>query len=301
VKDLALIRDMRQGEKIAFIAASVLFLVVFAWVLLPGGSHESPDGVALDEASFEVESVRNETSIAPIEWGNPSPQGGPNWIFDIFTPPVIYYDEATRTFTVTPPYPVVEPVEDIFDLELVDIVPVPFRFQLVSYAGSKGNYLLTLENLDSGQDVFCGPHDVLTDHGLKVIDFVEIREVAASTQVGTTEAFDFVGKLVVEDQRTGDQYALRHNKITYLEDPVAHFVTTSGEAVRLAEGESWRSGSTIYTVNRIDLNSHSVALEKSSSDVGDRVAKILHSSKSFNSSDLSNRNTRESDPPPGAF
>ena len=255
--------------------------------------------MSVGSEAFEVESVDLGSQPAAVEWSQPRPQGGPNWIFDIFTPPVIYYNEETETFTVTPPFPGAEGVEEVFELQLVQVQPVPYRFQLVSYAGSAGNYVLTLEDLDSGRDVFCSPKEQLSEYGLEVISFSENRVVASSSREGTTEAFDLVGEAIVKDQRTGRQYLLRHNQITFLEEPKAMFETARGETLQMAEGDTWRSDDATYTVLSVQKDEQSATVEKTSTDVGDKVVKVLHSRN--NTSDLSNRNTRKSDPPPGAF
>lgn len=285
----------------AVLVAGAVFLAALIWAILSGNPSEvlKADGGLEGFTSFDHGEIA--TTVDAVVWGQPTPQGGPNWIFDIFTPPVIYYNEDSGTFTVTPPFRNALPVKESFELELREISKVPFRFQLVSYAGAPGNYILTLENLDSHKDVFCVPNETLAAFGIRVLDFVEERKVAVSTREGTTEAFDFVGEVTVEDQRTGEQYSLLHNKITYLKNPLAHFAAFGGLDIVLSTGESWDSGHGRYTVRGIDSTTQSATVEKTSPDVGDKVVKILQPVKSFNSSDLSNRKTRVSDSTPGTF
>ena len=183
-----------------------------------------------------------------VEWNPPAPQGGPNWIFDIFTPPVIYYNEFTGAFSVIPPFPEAGSIDEAFELELVEIHSVPYRFQLVSYAGDQGNYVLTLEDLESGKDLFCAPDEILADHGLKILGFVETRVVASSSRSGATEAFDLVGEARVEDQISGKLYSLRLNQITFMDEPIARFQTDSGLVLQLEKGARWDSESGTYSV-----------------------------------------------------
>jgi hypothetical protein len=300
-RELRLIPEMKQLEKISVTAAAILFLAVLGWTFLAKGPSAVLDSTTSGKADFEPEVVRSNISTAKPDWGQPVSQGGANWIFDIFTPPVIFYDEATQTFTVTPPFPDANPVERTFELRLVAIEPQPFRFQLVSYAGARGNYVLTLENLESGRDVFCSPGEALTEYGLRILDFAERREIAASTLEGTTEAFDLTGEVTVQDERNGKQYKLRHTATTYLENPLVRFVSTGGQTVLLKPGESWESGTAEYVLKSLDAAKQTATVEKTSLDVSDKVIEILHTSSSFNSSDLSNRSTRLSDPQPGAF
>ncbi len=290
---------MRHSEKITAIAAAVVFLCVLIWTLTSGVSEEQSVHSASDASAISVESLEQEIHPVSVDWGQPSPQGGPNWIFDIFTPPVIYYNDATRTFTVIPPFPHANPVDSRFELKLVQVQPVPYRFQLVSYAGAKGNYVLTLEDLVSGKDIFCAPNELLSDYGLEILNFVENRVIASSVREGTTEAFDLVGEALIKDQRSGEQYSLRHNQITFTDQPKAMFETTTGGSIQLGAGEAWSSPTATYSIQSIDLEQQSVSVEKSLPDVSDKVVKVLHASN--NRSDLSNRHARKSELPPGAF
>ena len=174
--------EMKHVEKLAAFAAGLLFLLVLVWAFFSDGVVDEFQQIEADPSSFEVKSSMLEDLSLAIHWEQATSQGGSNWIFDIFTPPVIYYNEETGTFTVTAPFPDASPVDQAFELELMEITPVPFRFQLVSYAGAEGNYMLTLENLDSGKDVFCGAREVLTELELEVVDFVERRVVASSSR-----------------------------------------------------------------------------------------------------------------------
>jgi len=281
------------------------FLVVSAvfWALLSNEIGHTSSARASPKLSFEFPGFAGaiKDSSPGIDWGKPYPQGGPNWIFDIFTPPVIYYDEKTKTFTVTPPFPNEESEEEPFELELIEIVPQPYRFQLVSYAGSRGNYLLTLENRETGKDVFCAPGETLSELGIRISSFREMRMVAETTQAGATEAFDLVGEATIEDLLSGKNYILKHDEVTYLENLIARFRTPSGSTIALATSEIWESASANYKIGKVDGVSNSTTVEKTSTDVGDKVVKVLQPSGSFNVQDFSNLNSRLSDPSPGSF
>lgn len=293
---------MLNGEKILAMLGALLLIGAIAWALFSdlggGGLGLAPD--VSQNPEFLVEQTVSQDAL-PSGWGKPTPQGGANWIFDIFTPPVIYYDEDTETFTVTPPFPNAIPAEDPFELQLVEVSRQPFRLQLVSYAGAIGNYLLTLENLESGRDIFCAPRDDLINLGVRILEFNEVRLVAASTGIDSTEAFDLVGEAVVEDLESGKSYRLRHNDITYLDESIAEFRTPSGEQLKLSQGDSWSSEEATYQVNSIQSDEGSVWVERILTDVGDKEVKLLQPLSSFNTQDQSNRNSRLSDPRPGTF
>ncbi len=293
---------MFNAEKILALIGALLLLVTIVWALfsdLGGGDLGLVTEVNQNPEFLVEQSIPQ--NVAPLDWGKPTPQRGANWIFDIFTPPVIYYDEDTETFTVTPPFPNAVPSEDPFELQLIEVSRQPFRLQLVSYAGAIGNYLLTLENLESGRDIFCAPGDDLIGLGVGILDFKEKRLVAASTGEGSTEAFDLVGEAVVEDLKSGKSYRLRHNEITYLDESIAEFRTLSGQQFKLSQGDSWSSEEATYQVNSIQSDEGSVWVERILKDVGGKEAKLLQPLSSFNMQDQSNHNTRISDPRPGTF
>ena len=295
--------NIKEKEKVFVLVGAFLFAAAVFWALVFDEIGDGASALSGPELSLEFPGLlgANKNSSDGIDWGKPYPQGGPNWIFDLFTPPVIYYDEETKTFTVTPPFPNEESQEEDFELELIEIVPQPYRFQLVSYAGSNENYLLTLENRESGKDVFCAPGETLSELGIRISSFHEMRMVAESTYADATEAFDLIGEAAVEDLFSGKKYILKHDKITFLENSIARFRTPSGNAIALEAGEAWESESANYKISNVDGVSNSTTVEKTYTDVGDKVVKVLQPRGSFNVQDFSNLNSRLSDPSPGSF
>lgn len=292
---------MKPVEKIPLVAAGAVFLLVLLWAIVSDGPESPVSHTTESGPQFSFEGPGIEYTDTVLEWNPPAAQGGSEWVFDIFSPPVIYYDPSTGAFTVTPPYPDAVPADEGFEIGFRGIRPEPYRFQLVSYAGARGNYLLTLENLETGRDVFASPGETLEDDKLKVLDFAEKREVAEPGAEGTTEAFDLVGEATVLDQRSGKQFLLKHNAVTYREKPVALFTTPGGANLELQEGETWESETAVYTLIAIQPDPVTITLEKTPKDGGDILTKTFQVSRSYPSSDLSNRSSGASDPPPGAF
>lgn len=293
---------MLNRDKIPVVVGALLLFgtIAWAWISDLSGGRADFENKITQNREFPVDQTVP-PSVAPLDWGKPTPQKGANWIFDIFTPPVIYYDGETETFTVTPPFPNAIPSEDPFELKLVKVSRQPFRLQLVSYAGAIGNYLLTLENLESGRDIFCAPGDDLIDLGVRILEFKEKRLVAASAGKDSTEAFDLVGEVLVEDLESGKSYRLRHNEMTFLDESIAEFRIPSGQQLRLSQGDSWSSEVATYRVNSIESGEGSVRVERTLTDVGDKEVKLLQPLSSFNTQDQSDSNPRPLDPTPGTF
>ena len=276
---------MKGWEKIAVGIAGVAFAIALIWGVLTVADTPEIPVADVNAEGFDHERSHSEGLSEEVEWGKPPPQGGPNWIFDIFTPPVIFYDEAMGTFTVTPPFREVAEIADAFELRLLGIRQEPYRFQLVSYAGTPGKYVLTLENIETGQDVFCAPGETLAEHRIQVDRFMETREVPAALQEGSTEVFDLVGQATITDLHTRQTHLLRHSQIAYLDQPSAVFSNPEGMQIVLRLGESWRSSNAIYILSGIDADNWQVTVEKSSLVGGDKLQKILQPAHDDNSSD----------------
>ncbi|MCF3648597.1 hypothetical protein [Synoicihabitans lomoniglobus] len=113
--------------------------------------------------------VAEHASFAPddVIWSDPgSDAAGNTWIFELFTPPVIYYNRSTGRFTVTPPQALRrgpdsddDPFNNLtelvaaepFGVSLVGVSRQPFRLQLVGYAGEPGDYMGIFQNEETGE------------------------------------------------------------------------------------------------------------------------------------------------------
>ena len=266
---------MKGWEKIAFGVGAVAFAAALIWGVLTFTRSPKILLAGVNTEVLDLERPHSGAQFEEVEWRKPLSQGGPNWIFDIFTPPVIYYDEATGSFTVTPPFQKVTEMADAFELRLLGIRREPYRFQLVSYAGSPGQYVITLENLETGKDVFCVPGETLAEHHIRVDRFVESREVPAALGEGSTEVFDLVGQATITDLRTHQTHGLRHSRITYLDQPSAVFSNEEGMQIVLQKGERWRSAKAVYLISGIAADKGQVTVEKSSLVGEDNLQKIL--------------------------
>ncbi len=291
---------MKGWEKIACGIGGVTFLAALVWGALTF-THTPEIPLAESAGEFDHELPPSGELSETAEWGKPSPQGGPDWIFDIFTPPVIYFNETTGTFAVTPPFQEETGMADDFELRLLGIRREPYRFQLVAYAGNPGQYVLTLENLETGKDVFCAPGEILAEHQIRVDGFMEARKVPSTLREGRTEVFDLVGQATVTDLRNDRTYVLRHSKIAYQDQPSGVFSDPEGTQIVLRKGQSWRSSLASYTLLGIHARDRQVTVEKSSLVGGDNFQKILQSPNDDNPSDLTIRHTTGSDSLPEVF
>ena len=292
---------MKEWEKIAFGIGGATFVAAFFWGALTSTRTPGIPVANGNTEGFDHELPHSGKLSEKVEWGKPSPQGGPDWIFDIFTPPVIFFDEETGAFTVTPPFQEEAGMVDDFELRLLGIRREPYPFQLVAYAGNPGQYVLTLENLESGKDVFCAPGETLAEHRIRVDRFMETREVPPALREGSTEVFDLVGQATITDLDTNQTYVLRHSQMAYLDQPSGVFSNPEGTQIVLRKGQSWQSSKASYTLLGINADNRQVTVEKSALVEGDISQKILQLAHEDNPSDRTIHHTTGSDSPPEVF
>src|SRR5438876_1315451 len=100
------------------------------------------------------ESARN---LKAELWSPPPAQrGGTRWVYDVFTPPEIFYDARLRAFSVTPPTTAIARDEQggspgvaaaPMNIQLVGVKRALFRLQLIGFVGTDGGYLGLFENM----------------------------------------------------------------------------------------------------------------------------------------------------------
>lgn len=203
-------------------------------------------------------------------WENaPSQKAGDKWIYDVFTPPKIYYNTQTKQFTVVPPPPppdpnqtiVVPPVPETgFGLDLVKVEQPLFRLQLVGYVGegaqARGNFL----NVQTGAVVFGATGKKIPELNLEIVSFSAERKVVPQPG-GTTLRYVEVSA-VVRDTVTGVEIKL-DPKSRVPEGPlVVTFKTPDGSERTAKSGDSFTIGETTYKVGDLVLEPPSAVVTR---------------------------------------
>jgi len=147
-------------------------------------------------------------------WSAPISQArGAEWVYDVFTPPEIYYDPRSKEFTVTPPRaPAAELPDD--DGPAPAVRPTAFRLQLVGFVGGEGNYLGTFENLGTTEHILARGGRALPELGLTIRDF-QVKSVRRES-ADSMAANELVATAVVRDERTGADVVLTNLERVYL-------------------------------------------------------------------------------------
>ncbi|HUG10998.1 MAG TPA: hypothetical protein VMM36_08290 [Opitutaceae bacterium] len=234
-------------DSITLGAASVLFVGLGLWTLLSGTGDAAPPQLPDPSATghYQPAALANPEKVTEI-WTAPAAGGGDAWVFDVFTPPVIYYDVANHKFSVTPPD--TEPgeargLENAFGIELVEVKRTPYRIQLVGYVGSEGDYIATFEDVEAGETFLARPGRTIEGPGVMLRSFAveKIRDDSG----GGTAVQDTRATAIIRDLRQNRDVTLVQ-KVRQMNDAPSAVFRVAGELARNVEG---RQGDTVTTAD----------------------------------------------------
>ena len=258
-------------DKILCGSALLMVLASVAWTYSQGGKKGGANGSsrASNESPLYVPANLSEFSVSTQIWPPPAAQsGGAEWVYDVFTPPEIYYDLTNKRFTVTPPSSVeavvVKPVEPPFGVELVSVKQDAFRLQLVGYTGKPGNYRGTFENALSGKTILGQAGRKIPDLDLTIVSF-EVKQNRTEQGTGKTVIIETEAVAQVSDDKTGEVFNLTNKSRLTKGTPIAYLkVDGSSEPVAYKVGAKFTVGDVTFTVNSVSFETNEVGLTKES-------------------------------------
>jgi hypothetical protein len=252
-----------------FVAAAAAALGSASFFLVLGArdlpAKETPPGqLAFSGSAYEPAfaappASRHET------WDAPAAQPrGREWVYEVFTPPEIFYHAAARRFTVTPPAGAEDgALAEPFGLELVAVKPEPFRLQLIGYVGGEGNWRGTFENALTGEVFLAGAGRRVPELALTILSLeVGAQPVALPDSMTTRQR---VATAVVRDERTGREVRLTHRE-RRLAETMSALVAPAGESPtrEVRAGETVPLGAALFRIDRIQLSPPSIDVTKQS-------------------------------------
>lgn len=256
-------------EKILLATAAVVALAsaiafgTLAW-RNTRGAHGPVARVALSDAPY-TPTATDAPAVKTDLWNQPVAQSrGRDWVYDVFTPPEIFYNARAKHFTVKPPLgPNEEPPEEAFGIELVAVRPEPFRLQLIGYVGGEGDWRGTFQNVATGE-VFLAAAGRRVPNLALSIKSLDVRAVdIALPQSMTTR--QRVATAVIRDERTQRDVTLTHRERQFTGGLSAWVAATGETASReMREQEVFKLGAASYRVNKISLAPPSVDVTKES-------------------------------------
>lgn len=235
---------------------AILGAGVWAFVQQSSISELSTPPVAPSSgATYEPSAIKIVTPESRSWATAPAQKAGEKWIYDVFTPPTIFYNIHTKQFTVVPPTenpdpwppkPPEPPQPSRPDLELVRVEQPLFRLQLLGYVGegaqARGNFL----NVQTGAVVFGTTGKKLPDLKLEIVRFSAERKVVPQPG-GTTLRYVEV-TAIVRDTETGVETVLNPKGSVPEGPPIAVFRTADGVERMAKSGEKIMAGEDSYTV-----------------------------------------------------
>ncbi len=235
----------------------------WAWRQQPGlrRLRALPVVARLSGSEFEPAS-RQTVGAATTLWIQPGAQShGRGWVYEVFSPPPIYYIPAAGSFTVLG---AVQPVDDgvPFGLELIEVKLEPYCLQLAGYCGRPGDYLVAFSDRGLTGILLAREGSRIEEVGITLKSFA-VRQV----EVGSGDAgpvYEMVAFAIVQDETTGAEVELDSRTRKLTDKPFAVF-RLRGEGNRqcqLAEGDSYSAGDSTYRVDCIRLDPPEVAVAR---------------------------------------
>ena len=267
-------------DKIIFGIALSVLLATAGWVAVnhPRLAARIQPLVEAKSTDQYVPAGIDAPQASTMTWVAPAAQTrGPLWIYDVFTPPEIYYNAATKEFTVTPPVsgpPPPPPPIVPFGVELVQVKPDVFCLQLVGYVGNTGDYRGTFENTITGETLLARTGKKIRDLGLTVLSFEVKRNRIESTT--SMPIYDTVATAVVVDDKTGTKVTLTNKARFITGEPFAVIKTSdSQKTFEQKAGTSFDVGDAHYTIRAITVEPASVEITKEAPDLKTPETKTL--------------------------
>lgn len=249
-------------------------LVAFAAALLAASagwmwSHQAeitrlrqqPAGAALSGAVYALSGLTAPETKAAT-WPKPAAQShGSGWLYEVFTPPVIYYNTLARSFAVTPPMHLADGGRP-FGLELLDVKLEPYRLQLVGYFGGPDDYLAAFVSGEQPETLLARSGRRFEQLGLTLRSFDVKKVVVAHTD--DWPVYDVAALAVLFDEKTGTEVVLdsRARKLTDTPLAVLRVSAAGGPTRTLHEGDTFADDTSTYRIERIQLDPPEVVVAK---------------------------------------
>ncbi len=202
--------------------------------------------------------VGRQQSELPVAWSAPRALvRGPAWIYELFTPPELHYDEGNGRWHVVERKPVgrivAERVTDGMGLELIAVKPTLFPLQLVGHIGEPGNARGVFENMETGEVWLASAGDRLERLGLMIGDFKVGRQPVAGTE-GMISG-EWVAEAVIRDIDGGGFTMLTSRERVMGPRLLAQMRVVSGDGAEyeVGEGDRLSLGESSYRIESIQL------------------------------------------------
>lgn len=257
-------------------ALVIVSLAVFGW---RGNEANSPQAGPPNAAASNLPPFSaGRAAEGPEPWNKPPAQGrGAGWVYEVFTPPEIFFDAASRRFRVATQNlaELRSPVASDSGLELLEIIATEFPLQLVGYVGEEQDYRGIFVNIDTTETFLAGAGRAVPELGLIIMKFtVSPKSVALVDSMTVTE---LVAEAIVRHVTTGEEIVLTDRERGRSGAGRARLRILADEAVvwEAEEGEICQIAGEVYRIEKIRLAPPSVSLSKETVGVSNPVRHTL--------------------------
>ena len=237
--------------------------------------HALPVTAQLAGSLYELVDLKLPETKAAV-WPKASAQShGKGWLYEVFTPPVIYYNTLARSFTVRPPLYQTESSAP-FGLELLAVKPEQFRLQLVGYFGAPGDYraAFTSPNLPGTLLARAGRH--FENLGLTLKSFAVKKILVEHNDARLV--YDVAAFAVLADEQTGAEVLLDSRARKFTDTPLAMLrpLTGGNQPRTVHEGDNFSDENSSYCIERIQLDPPEVVVTRTTPGQVRPETKVLH-------------------------
>lgn len=257
----------QHTEKCVLTGAGALLAAGAAWCWI---AHPALEALRRQPVAVHLTGRTHEPAHYPPPerqvalWDRPAAQShGAGWVYEVFTPPVIYYNTVAKSFAVTPPLLQTGGPADVpFDLELVDVTRELFRLQLVGYFGATDDYVAAFVSPQRADTLLARTGRRFEELGLSLQHF-EVKKVPVAHRDGWP-VFDIAAIAVLHDERTGAEVTLDNRSRKFTATPLA-LLRRPGAGAKsraLHVGETWQEAQATYRIERIQLDPPEVVVAR---------------------------------------
>ena len=282
-------------------AVSLGVLVVVGVILLFAGRPQTDAASTLDFtiADHPYRPTGNVFQPDPVrDWIAPVHQSwDPRAVFEVFTPPIIYFNPATDSFTLESPFPAPVSQPD-FGLELVAVERALYRLQYEGFAGREGAYVVLLRNEETGLGLRGRTGQRLIEGDCVVVDFSVDRRLIE--QDNGSPIIQETVVIVIYDERLQMEVILGPEPRYQSEArAVLRQRGEGGEMFSLVEEETLELEDAHYRVVKIDMEAGSVAVERHGMADESPEVRVLYALPHGASEDHPGSPAPVAPPPPG--
>jgi hypothetical protein len=208
-------------------------------------------------------------------WEAPSALArGRDWLYDLFTPPEIFYNTRSRQFAVSAQLTGDEAAEVPFGLELVSVRPEPFRLQLIGYVGGAGEARGIFENRRTGEVFLASAGHRVADLAIEIKAFNVRAEAVVIPE--STSFSQRVATATIQDLRAKRDLTLTQRE-RHFTGNVFGIVALEGESTprEVLAGDTLKLGTTSYRIERIATEPATIEVTKTAPDLAAPVRRTI--------------------------